>query len=82
MVACALFGIVAMDLKRASLMQTYSWLLAYLLILDVVWHHFWVGAQRRHVKRRHVKWHVKWRHVKRSCPVLVSRRKLMNVRSC
>ena len=40
-VACALFGIAAIDMKHGAMMRSYAWLVAYLLILDVVWHHFW-----------------------------------------
>jgi hypothetical protein len=40
-VACALFGIVAVDTKHGPMMRSYSWLVTYLLMLDVVWHHFW-----------------------------------------
>jgi hypothetical protein len=36
-----LFGIVAVDLKHGPMMRSYAWLVSYLLILDVVWHHFW-----------------------------------------
>lgn len=39
--ACALFGIVAVDTKHGPMMRSYSWMVTYLLILDVVWHHFW-----------------------------------------
>jgi hypothetical protein len=40
-VACALFGIVAVDLKHAPMMRSYAWLVTFLLLLDVIWHHFW-----------------------------------------
>jgi hypothetical protein len=40
-VACALFGIVAIDLRHAPLMRSYAWLVTFLLVLDIVWHHFW-----------------------------------------
>ena len=39
--ACALFGIVAVDLKHAPMMRSYAWLVTFLLLLDVIWHHFW-----------------------------------------
>ena len=40
-VACALFGLVALDLRSGPLMRSYATLVVYLLVLDVVWHHFW-----------------------------------------
>jgi len=40
-VACALFGIVAVDLRHGPMLRTYVSLLVFLLALDVVWHEFW-----------------------------------------
>lgn len=58
-VACALFGIVAIDLKHGPMMRSYSWLLTFLLVMDVTWHHFWAERLLRNytgVREEHEMW--------------------------
>ena len=58
-VACALFGIVAVDLKHAPMMRSYAWLVTFLLLLDVIWHHFWAERLLRNytgVKEENEMW--------------------------
>ena len=58
-VACALFGIVAVDIKHGPMMRSYAWLVAFLLTLDTAWHHFWAERLLRNytgVREEHEMW--------------------------
>ena len=45
--ACALFGIVAVDLHHGPMLRTYASLLVFLVALDVTWHEFWAERLMR-----------------------------------
>ena len=45
--ACALFGIVAVDLRHGPMLRTYASLLVFLVALDVTWHEFWAERLKR-----------------------------------
>ena len=45
--ACALFGIVAVDLRHGPMLRTYASLLVFLVALDVTWHEFWAERLMR-----------------------------------